>query len=186
MQPVFLGRRSPWPLAGHLRGEVSEGPDCLRWAGRVASGGDLETAWRAAGILHAALRRAGDTGRGRRRVLAAAWERVASLDPSALGPLRGADLHLMLVARDEEGFAISAVGLGGLFALESDGVAKPLLSGRHPMMGRPGVPDERPGALTVEQGPPWLVAVAWGSATIDGEPAGRVLSRCGVDPTGGG
>ena len=176
-----MGRRGLWPLAGHLRGHVGQGTNSLAWAGRVAAAADLRTAWATAGVVQRALSQTSDSDVSRRQAIVLAWERIGRIEKAALGPLKGDDLHLLMIASDAEGIAVSAVGMGGLRAIV-DGVSRPWVEGRHPLLGRPGVPAERPGALTASGGPPWLVGVAWGESMPDGESYERCLARCGVDP----
>jgi hypothetical protein len=181
VRPVLMGRRGLWPLAGHLRGQNGHGTRSLAWAGRVAASADLRTAWAAAGAVHRALSQASEPDVGRRQSIVLAWERLDRIERAELGPLGGEDLHLLLVACDAEGIAVSAAGMGGLHALK-DGMSTPWVEGRHPLLSRPGLPAERPGALTASGGPSWLVGVAWGESMPQGESYERSLARCGVDP----
>lgn len=151
--PLLVGREGDWPFAGHFRGRL--GP--VAFAGCVAATAGPEAAWRAGRAVEAALRAGGPPQADRRRALSILWARLDGVDRDALGPERGADLALLLLATDAEGTAVSGAGLGGLWALWGER-AEAWVTPPHPLLGSPGLPARRPGVLTVAQAPPFLVA----------------------------
>lgn len=174
--PLLLGRGGDWPFAGHFRGRL--GP--VAWAGCVAAGDDLEVAWRAARTVDGVLRRKGPPTADRRRALSILWARLDGVAREALGSARGEDLALLLLAEDEEGAAISGVGLGGLYAVWGEHV-QPWVLAPHPLLGAPGAPTRRPGAMTVDRLPDRVVAVAHESPEdLSQVPLEVLLARCGV------
>ncbi len=103
-----------------------------------------------------------------------------SMDRTVLGPERGADLQVLLVAHDDGGVAISSVGLRQLVGVGGD-PGGPLLPVSHPMFGQPGLPATRPGALAVSASPPWVIGVGSGEhVPVDWQSTHRVLAACGV------
>ena len=174
---ALLGRIGAWPFAGHFQG--TSGQVC--WAGRVGLSGDLEQAWRASRAVQRALLRAGPIEADRRRALSVLWSRLSGVSRDLLGPGEGADLVLVAVATDEEGSAITAIGLQAVLAASATTAASPWVQGTHPLLGEPGLPARRPGALTVDRCPPWLIGVPRG---VERDPRGarleRLLPACGV------
>jgi hypothetical protein len=159
--PLLLGRGGDWPFAGHFRGR-------------------LEAAWRASRAVDAALRRKGPPTADRRRALSILWARLDGVDREVLGPFGGDDLTLLLTAEDEEGGAVSAVGIGALHAVFG-GRAGPWVVAPHPLLGPRGVPARRPGAMTVDHLPDWVVAVEPGcSEDLGSVDFDALLARCGV------
>lgn len=173
---LLVGRDGDWPFAGHFRGHL--GP--VSWAGCVAADAGPETAWRAARAIAMALRAGGPPQADRRRALSILWARLDGVDREALGPDRGEDLVLLLVAADPEGAAVSGVGLGGLWALWGER-AEAWVTPPHPLLGPPGPPVRRPGVLTVAQAPSFLVATAHDRPVdLAGARRSAVQSVCGV------
>lgn len=152
----------------------------LSWAGRVTTGG-LDTDFHAARGAHQALLGQGSPGLDRRRAMAALWDRVIEAR-AVLGP-GAAKLVLLIVAEDADGATVSGVGLRTLFAIHHGCLAETWVEGPHPLLGAPGLPATRPGALTVASAPPWLIATgADGSALANpiGYRSNDVLGMCGV------
>jgi len=85
---------------------------------------------------------------------------------------------LFLASRDADGFALSAVGCHTLYGLR-DGALQPWLFPPHPLLGPPGAPVDRPGALAVDDLPPWLIATAE-PVDLSGRTADATLPECGV------
>lgn len=179
-QLALLGGREPWPLAGHVRGSLADDGVAVAWVGRIAAEAGPEEAWRCSRNLDRALRRGGvPTGTDRGRALTALWARVDTIAEDALGPAGGRDLVLFLAARDPDGIALSGVGLAAVLG-ERDGVIETWIGPPHPMLGPPGRPANRPGALAVAYAPPFLIATTEGSPDVDGVELDWVLPRCGV------
>jgi len=184
-RPLLVGRGGPWPFAGYFVGRLDPTPRSrVCWAGRVAVGDDLELAWRATRAVRGALLRGGPIAEDRRRALSVFWTRLDGVHRSSLGSAEGGDISLLVVAEDAEGAAVSGVGLGAVHAVGPDAPASPWVSGNHPLLGHPGLPQRRPGAITVDRLPPWLVAVApselgAGDPVVGGRADG-ILPRCGV------
>lgn len=177
---LLLGRGGRWPFAGQLHGEVEGGGVRLCWAGRVSTGG-LDTDFLLARRLHRALADPGSPGMDRRRAIAAAWDRVFACGPE----LAQARPVLALTAEDADGGAISGVGLDALWAVHHGCLAEGWVQQPHPLLAPPELPEARPGALTVDALPPYLVAVgADGSTSTDprGHRAQDLLPLCGVRP----
>ncbi|MBW1880018.1 MAG: hypothetical protein JRI25_18205 [Deltaproteobacteria bacterium] len=175
-RPLLLGRGGDWPFAGHFRGRLGR----VAWAGCVAVGDDLAAAWRVSRVVDGALCRKGPPTADRRRALSIMWARLDGVVREVLGPGGGDDLALLLTAEDDEGAAVSAVGIGALYALFG-GHAEPWVIAPHPLLGPPGLPARRPGAMTVDHLPDWVVAVEHGrSEDLDRVALDALLGRCGV------
>ncbi|MBN2800333.1 MAG: hypothetical protein JXX28_14430 [Deltaproteobacteria bacterium] len=178
--PLLLGRPGPWPFAGYFRGQLVH-PEGLRvaWAGRVSDGADLTVAWRATLAMQQALSRKGPIDADRRRALSILWARLDGVHREGLGPAQGADLSLLLLAEDPDGIAVSAVGLRQLLG-PREGALSPWVRGAHPLLGAPGIPVARPGALTSEEAPAVLVGI--GDEVDAPRSVGEGLLMCGVWP----
>lgn len=182
---ALLGRGGLLPFVGHFQGELSlpGGGLTLGWAGRVTTGASPEMGWRAARAVQGALARKGPIEADRRRALSVMWARLDAVARDLLGPLGGDDLVLLLCATDEEGSAISAVGVDAVFGAEPEGAVNLWVSPPHPMLGLAGLPTKRPGAVLVEVAPPWLIGSPQGvEDDPSGQPVAAVLHRCGVGP----
>jgi hypothetical protein len=127
-----------------------------------------------------ALEEGGPPDIDRRRAISALWARLERLDRVQLGPEAGADLSVLLVAIDAEGVAVSGAGLTAVFGVDQSRRAWDWIVGTHPLLGAPGLPIERPGALTTTDAPEWLVASVPGVPGIGGLRLEEVLPRCGV------
>lgn len=171
--------RGPWPLQGTLRGEL-RGPEAVvAWVGRIGLGAGPEPAWRASRTLERAIRRGGAPDGGARRALATLWARVDAAPGDRLGPSRGEDLAMLLVARDGEGVAVSGVGLQAIVAPDH-GRLRAWLAEPHPLLGVPGRPSERPGALALPALPDWLIGVPRGAPLVEDGSIDEILPACGV------
>ena len=167
------GGDEPWPLAGHVRGALTGRGCAVAYAGRLDPASDPQVGWRRGRALDAALRRAGPPEGDRRRVLAVLWGRL-----EAVPDLQG--LSLLLASRDASGVALSAVGIGRIYA-PRDGALHTWVAGEHPLLGPPGLPAAMPGALVLGGLPGWLVATCHGSPrSLDGVGLSAVFPRCGV------
>ena len=130
------------------------------WAGRVGQDAPLDVAFRMARAVDAALFQ--PQASERRRLLVSAWDAVADVD---LLEYAG-DLTLLLVTQDAEGASVAGVGLGALWAGDGQGVMRPWLPPGHPMLGVRGLPEKRPGALSLDVLPPLLWALAHGDPEV--------------------
>ncbi len=172
---LLLGGPGRYPFNGQLRLTVERGTARLHIAGVVSAGSEPPAAWAAARVLHRAL--APVEGRDRFSLLRSAWERLAQLEPAELGPARGEDLGLLMVAEDTRGLGIAGTGLAGLWAL--DATAEPMIEGEHPLFGLRGIPATPPGFFTPHQPPPVVVAAAASGAVTPPSGAGWRLA-CGL------
>lgn len=155
-EPILWGSPSPWPFRGAFLGSTSNGRDnSLFWAGRVAPDAPLDVAFRAGRAVDDALSDA--LPKDRLRTLAAAWERVISVD---LGEF-ASSLSLLMTATDADGVSITGVGLSAVWA-GGQGPAREWIPAGHPLLSPAGVPASRPGALSVDAAPPLLVGIAHG------------------------
>lgn len=162
---LLLGGPGRYPFNGHLRLAVQRGSAQLHLAAAVATRSEPPVAYAAAALLRAAL--ADIQGRDRFTLLRAAWDRLAAMEPGALGPARGEDLALLMVAWDPDGLGIAGTGLDALFTLEQPGT--PLLEGGHPLLGIRGVPSSPPGVFTPHLAPQVVLGAAASGAL---EPTG--------------
>ncbi|TNE86009.1 MAG: hypothetical protein EP330_24035 [Deltaproteobacteria bacterium] len=175
---LLLGRGGRWPFAGHFHGEVREGDVRLAWAGRVSTGG-LDSDFLLAKHVSRMLGQPLGTGLDRRRAVASGWERVLAFGEH----LAEKRFVLALIAEDAEGAAVSGVGLEALWAVHHGCLAEPWVSQPHPLLSAPVAPTSRPGALTVDALPPYLLSVgADGSSAAEprGHRASDLMPLCGV------
>jgi hypothetical protein len=91
-------------------------------------------------------------GKTRFDLLRAAWEALASLEASVLGPEAGDDLGLLLVATDPGGVGVAGTGLASVLARWEDGF-EALVPSRHPLLELRGVPRAPPGLFTPARAP---------------------------------
>ena len=181
-QIALLGRDGPLPFVGAFRGALprSEGGTTVSWVGRVTSGTDPALGWRAARSVSAALARKGPVDADRRRALSILWARLHTASRDVLGPNLGDGLVLALLAQDAEGIAVSAVGLAAVWSVAAD-VTGSWIEPGHPMLGLPGFPSDRPGAVCVDEGPTWLVGVPHDAPVVPPDRAvQQLLGECGV------
>lgn len=156
---------------------VERGTARLYVAGAVSVGSEPPVAWAAAAVVRACL--APVEGRDRFSLLRSGWERLSELDVGLLGPARGEDLALLLVAQDTQGMGIAGTGLAALYGL--DGSAEALLEGDHPLLGIRGIPASPPGLFTPHS-PPSVVVAAAASGAVEPGPHGGWPLACGVRP----
>jgi hypothetical protein len=175
----MFGQRGPFPFAG-LFIDTMNGPDVtVGWSGQVAGAFDPLVAWRASRAISHALTRAGPPQANRRRALSILWARLDGVRHEELGPMRGKDLAILLVARDDEGWAISGVGMGEVYLVDENQF-RPWITGAHPLLCEPGLPARRPGALLIDELDGVLVGVRMGQPSPNGRCVADVLPRCGV------
>ena len=159
---LILGSPGRYPFNGHLRLALRSGAARLHLAAVVAPGCEPPVAHAATVALRAQLVDA--EGSGRFDLLRSAWDLLAGIDPSLLGPARGGDLALLLVAWDDEGLGVAGTGLDALHALGTQ--VEPLLEGAHPLFGIRGVPANPPGLFTPHE-PPAVVVGSPATGALD-------------------
>lgn len=177
--PALAPGAGPWPFAGVFRGRRTAGDLTLAWVGRIGSAAGPEVGFRAARRVGKALADAPVT-EDRRRALADAWLALDALAAPLLGPDGGADLVVLFVAADREGAALSAVGLSALWSGAPGARLEPWIFGSHPLLGPPGRPGARRGALAVDALPPFIFASAHDGGDLAGIPHEEALVRCAV------
>lgn len=157
---LLLGGTGRLPFNGHLRLRALGDGASLSVAGRVAAGLPPDEAWRAVVALHGAL--AGTRGKSALEMLAGARVALEALDPALLGPARGGDLSLLLVASGPDGDFYAAHKLDAIWSAEL----------------RPLVPPTDSLPLPAPAG------AIFGRCAGDGEvpEPGRLLAQCGVRP----
>ena len=180
MNRAFLiGQRGPFPFAGFFFDEMIGSEVKVAWSGQIAGAFDPVVAWRASRAMSHALTRAGPPQANRRRALSILWARLDGARREGLGPMKGKDLAILLVARDNEGWAISGVGLGEVFWADENNF-RPWVTGAHPLLCEPGLPSKRPGAVLVDELDGALIGVRMGQSSPEGTCLTDVLPRCGV------
>lgn len=113
---LLLGGTGRLPFNGHLRLRVVGDGAQLWAAARVAAGLPPEAAWRAVVALHGAL--SGARGSSAMELLVGCGVALDQLDPAALGPAKGGDLSLLLVASGPDGSLWSARGLDAVWSAD--------------------------------------------------------------------
>lgn len=177
---ALLGRGGRWPFAGHFHGQRQWQGARLCWAGRVSTG-SLERDFRLSRAITRRLSEAADARLDRRRAVAEAWDRLMTERED----LTTVSLVLLLLGEDGEGASLSAVGLSEIFAVHHGCLAERWLAAPHPVLGAPGMPDARPGALALEAVPPFLVGIGSDCnpiATPFGYRGGELMSMSGQHP----
>ncbi len=172
---LLLGGPGRYPFNGHVRLVVAHGAARLHVAAVVCAGSEPPRAWAAAGHLRAAL--AGVDGRDRFGLLRSAWQRLAELDCDSLGPARGEDLGLLMVAEDPHGLGVAGTGLDALYALGEQ--PELLLEGEHPLLAIRGIPATPPGVFTPHELPALVVARAASSGVVPAA-GGDWRAACGL------
>ncbi len=176
---LLLGAPGRYPFNGHLRLAVQCGSAHLHLAAAVNTRRDPPAALEAAAVLRAKL--AGIDGRDRFGLLRSAWELLAELDCDLLGPDRGEDLALLMVAWDGQGLGVAGTGLEVLYELGD--LTTPLLDGAHPLLCIRGVPSTAPGVFTPHR-PPLVVVGAAASGALDPSTKPSWELACGLHPGG--
>lgn len=172
---LLLGGPGRYPFNGHLRLVIERGAACLHLAGTVAAGSEPPVAWAAARALRRQLAKA--EGRDRFGLLRSAWELLAAVDLSTLGPAHGDDLALVMVAEDGRGIGIAGTGLAALYALDAQAV--PLIEPDHPLFGIRGIPATPPGVFTPHVQLATVVAAA-ASGALDPTERPSWQQACGL------
>lgn len=154
---LMLGAPGPYPFNGHVRLRFGDAQRGLDLAASVATDRPPPVARAAAEVLEGAWM--GLSTPSRVEALRAVWERLAAVEPTRMGPSRGEDLALLLVAWDPGGVAVAGTGLAALFRPEG-GKLVPFLPSEHPLFSLGGVPSQPPRYLTPTHPPRVLLGSA--------------------------
>ncbi|MEL6349785.1 MAG: hypothetical protein AAFV53_42170 [Myxococcota bacterium] len=161
----MLGDGGDAPFAGHFRLRIEGTRARLDVAGRLSVQRGPVSAFLPARRLEKQLRSIAPRDCGRSALLHAAWAALAAVPSTDLGPDQGADLSLLLFARDLDGTSIAGVGLvavWGRFSASWESLAR----GDHPLLGPAGRPERTPGALNMEETPTVVLACPVGLEPI--------------------
>ncbi len=174
----LLGDPTRAPFLGHARVRLDTGRARLWGVGRLGVQGGLVGAYRAARRLEQVILEAAAGPGDRHALLWRSWEALFGMPLDELGPERGADLTLLLVAEDEGGVGVAGVGLGAVFGL-TKGRLVPLAEAPHPLLGGQGRPLRTPGVLTLDLEVETVLGVP---AHLEPTPPAldQLPARCGV------
>jgi len=178
--PVYLiGDDSLQPFVGAFRVVVDDTHCWVRGYGRVARTAGVRGAYLPARRLEAAITRAAKQSlreRNRHQILQNIWQELQQLATEQLGPELGQDLSLLLSVGDGAGIDLAAVGLSGLWGrLPGQKRWIAVVPQEHPLLGKPGVPPEKPGSLTLSKPP--VCALGMPFYSRDPLPSSRELTR---------
>lgn len=176
----LLGDPALFPFSGHFRLDVAGTQAGVAIAGRVAGDAEPEAAFLAARRVSAVLSTAADgawADTDRHGLIRRIWQLLDALDEDAMGPCRGDDLSLLLLARDARGTGVAGVGLSGVWVRLD--TWRTLAPPGHPLLSPVGRPASLPGVLTLEEP---CTRVVGAPAHLDPIlPSPEVLARaCGV------
>lgn len=180
---MMLGDGGRLPFLGHFRVRVEGSSARLLAAGRVGVGADMLVSFQAARHVERLLGFAADGPwfrTDRHGLIRRAWQLLSEADGQRLGPRGGSDLSVVMVATDARGIGVAGAGLGSVWGRFAGGV-RPVATGRHPLLGVPGIPDNVPGVLTLDETPDAVVGVPWHIADR-ALPADGLERACGVLP----
>lgn len=151
LESWLLGDPGLLPFAGHFRLRVEGAQAAVALSGRIAGDCDPAQAFAVSRRVAAVLSTAADGpwhDTDRHGLLRRIWQLLDALDEGTLGPARGDDLSLLLLARDPKGVGVAGVGLSGAWVqLEA---WRALVPPGHPLLARPGRPSSLPGVLTLD------------------------------------
>ena len=173
---LLLGGPAWHPFSGHFRQVVELARVSLHVAGSVATTAEPEVGWCAAMRIRVALQ--GAEGTERNGIVRSAWDIVSSIERSELGPTRGLDLALLLVACDARGTVLAGTGLQAVYRLVGD-QAQSLLPADHPLFAVEGIPDRLPGLLTLTDDRGTFVGAARSGVVLPTRALGWPVA-CGV------
>lgn len=180
----LLGDPSLLPFSGHFRLTVTGRHAAVAVAGRVAGDDRPVEAFAHARRVASVLQTAADgpwAETDRHGLVRRIWQLLDALDDKVLGPGRGDDLSLLLLARDDQGVGVAGVGLSGVW-VHLDGW-RTLVPPGHPLLAPTGRPAHLPGVLTLEQ--PCTQVVGTPAHLDPILPAPDTLARrCGVRSPG--
>ena len=94
------------------------------------------------------------------------WEKVLTLPRNKIGTNNGADLSLLLIARDSSGHCLSAVGLSGIWQHSAEGLRE-IATPSTAQTNHPGIPKL----------PPKVLKLAASDALYFGAPLGQPISK---------
>ncbi len=114
---LLLSSAKRHPFVGHLRLKL-RGVASADVAARVAHTQEPEAAWQAVCALHQVLE--GCQGGSATALSEAIWTALIEADRGLLGPARGEDLSVLLVAWDEAGALASGCGIQQLWRLNQE------------------------------------------------------------------
>lgn len=152
LRAALLGSPSRLPFNGFFRQRVPGVGGVLHVAGAIAVDRPPPEAWEITTRLRAVLQTV--RGRNRLELVRGAWETLAALDRAGLGPRRGDDLTLLLVAVDTDGVGVAATGLAALAGVEGTRL-EAVVPAEHPLLALRGIPSVPPRVLTPSR--PWQV-----------------------------
>ncbi len=160
----LLGSPGRLPFLGHFRLSVS-GENCqIDLCGRLGQESPPEEAWILAGRVAQTLAQAkGEDGPS---LMRDCWERVLTIPRNKLGSTKGADLSLLLIAKDSSGHFLSAVGLSGIWQHSTEGIRE-IAAASTAETNHPGIPKL----------PPKVLKLAESDAVYFGAPLGHSISN---------
>ena len=113
---LLLGDPGRMPFVGHFHLGFHTERASLAVAGRVAAESGVVSGFRAAREVEGALLGMVTHGaKDRNDLIRRAWTVLSDIASCDLGPSGGADLSLLLAARDGRGMGIAGVGLSGVW-----------------------------------------------------------------------
>ena len=183
LESWLLGEPGLLPFAGHFRLQARGRRACVSVAGRVAASAGPARAHVHARAVAGVLSTAADgpwADTDRHGLIRRIWQLLDDVDDKTLGPERGTDLSLLLLAQDASGTGVAGSNSGVWVQVETWRSSSRLGI----LSAPPGRPARLPGVLTLEQ--PCTRVV--GSPThLDPvlPAADRLAQRCGVRTSGG-
>ena len=185
LESWLLGEPGLLPFAGHFRLQARGRRACVSVAGRVAASAGPARAHGHARAVAGVLSTAADgpwADTDRHGLIRRIWQLLDDVDDKTLGPERGTDLSLLLLAQDASGTGVAGVGLSGVWVQVE--TWRSLVPPGHPLLAPPGRPAKLPGVLTLEQ--PCKRVVGAPTHLDPVLPAAdRLAQRCGVRTSGG-
>jgi hypothetical protein len=180
---LAFGDPGPLPFLGHFRAEARGPQSVLRVAGRVAGAADAVEACAIAAQVEAGVRGLVhdlDRPDDRLALLRSLWAVVAGVEERLPASL-SADFAVLVMAADARGVSVTGVGLAGCWFEADRQPPRPLVPARHPLLGPLGVPDIRPGAMTLNAVPTALYAeLRHPVAPPSGLPDSDLRAACGA------
>ena len=178
----LLGDPGRMPFVGHFQVGIHTGTASLAAAGRISAEAGVVPGFRAARELESAL--LGITThdvKDRNDLLRRAWTALHDVAACDFGHNGGADLTIVFAVQDARGMGIAGVGLSGVWGWSGEvgQEVQPLVTGAHPLLSGPGLPDQMPGVLTLDAPVAKVVAIpAHLQPVLPG--SDTLARRCGV------